>query len=339
MTPTRDGVDYSFSRANVAQLRAAGILVVERYLSHTPAKNLTVGEAAELHGAGIGILLGWESSAGRALEGAVAGSEDGRDAASQAQGLGAPLGLSIYFAVDEQAPRSHWDAVVLYLRAAGAAMSGRYKVGVYADADLIDYLHGQGVVTSEWQTYAWSNGRLSQFADFYQYLNGQTLAGASVDFDEIVHAGNLGAWWPNGVVVPQVNNEVPIVTTPDTTDWFDMATVQDLNNVVVGVFRSTEGQKIIHDACALAIRELAAPNAELYGRIEQAVNDGSVGQVLTALTDPARGVVVTQAQILAAVKSIVIAPTVSQTVDNVAIAKAVRQQFAIDALAGTVTVK
>jgi hypothetical protein len=86
-------------------------------------------------------------------------------------------------------------------------------------------LHGVGVVTSEWQTYAWSNGRLSAQADLYQYLNGQQMAGAQVDFDRIIHPDQLGAWWPNGVA-PSGGG------TPIGDDWMtDPVAVQHLANI------------------------------------------------------------------------------------------------------------
>lgn len=191
-----DGVDYSWARPNPAALAQAGIKLVARYLSHDDSKDISATEAAALHAAGIGVLANWESQPGRPLLGAAAGTQDGTDAAAKAELVGFPHGCCIYYSCDTDTNQSQWPTIAAYYKAAGAATNGRYTVGVYGEADLIEYLHNAGVVTSEWQTYAWSNGRLSAEADFYQYLNGQTVAGASVDLDRIIHPDLLGAWWP-----------------------------------------------------------------------------------------------------------------------------------------------
>lgn len=193
-----DALDYSFGRPNIDALVKAGIKLVSRYLSHTPDKNLSAAEAAALHEAGIGILLNWESEAGRPLGGAANGQPDARDAAALAESIGAPHGLCIYYSCDTDTSPAQWPEIAAYYGAAQKATEGRYTVGVYGEADLIDHLHKQGVVTSEWQTYAWSNGRLSDNADLFQYLNSQTVGGAAVDFDRIINPEQLGAWWPEG---------------------------------------------------------------------------------------------------------------------------------------------
>jgi hypothetical protein len=193
-----DGLDYSYGRPSPATLKAAGIKLVGRYLSHDSTKNLTGPEASALHAAGIGILLNWESVQGRPLGGAATGQPDGHDAAELAESIGAPHGLTIYYSCDTDTTPGQWPMIADYYAAAGKATAGRYAVGVYGEADLIDYLHRHGVVTSEWQTYAWSNGRLSANADLFQYLNNQTVDGAAVDFDRIIHPDQLGAWWPSG---------------------------------------------------------------------------------------------------------------------------------------------
>lgn len=193
-----DALDYSYGRPDPAQLAAAGIRLVSRYLSHDTGKNLTAAEARALHAAGIGILLNWESVEGRPLGGAATGGMDGRDAAALCEQIGAPHGLTIYYSCDTDTTPGQWPIIADYYAAAGKATAGRYQVGVYGEADLIDYLHRQGVVTSEWQTVAWSNGRLSANADLFQYLINQTMAGAAVDFDRIINPDQLGAWWPEG---------------------------------------------------------------------------------------------------------------------------------------------
>lgn len=196
-----DGVDFSYGRPSIPAMVAAGIRLAGRYMSPPPnGKNLTAGEAAQLRAAGIAPLLGWESDAGRPLLGASAGYEDGQAAAAYAESIGAPHGLTIYYACDRDTGPAQWPAVAAYFQAAGLATLGRYLVGVYGEADVIDYLYDHGAATSCWQTYAWSGGRLSANADVYQYSNNVPFAGANVDLNRIIREDRLGAWWPDGYV-------------------------------------------------------------------------------------------------------------------------------------------
>lgn len=219
-----DAVDYSFSRPTTpAALRAAGIRVACRYMSPPPnGKNISSAEVAGLRAAGIGILLNWESTSGRPLGGAAYGTADGLAAAAFAESIGAPHGLTIYYSCDQSTSANQYPAIADYYRAATAATAGRYKVGAYGSVDVINYLVGQGVISGRWQTYAWSGGRLSPYADLYQYQNGQGLVGATVDFNRIINDKNLGVWWPEGldpngggtpIVVP-TEDEMFIITDP-----------------------------------------------------------------------------------------------------------------------------
>jgi hypothetical protein len=94
-------IDTNISLAvQAAALAGAGIQRVGRYLSYTPSKNLTPPEALALGKVGIGCWLVWETTQGRALAGANAGTADAIEAVKQAAALNAPTGTAIYFAVD-----------------------------------------------------------------------------------------------------------------------------------------------------------------------------------------------------------------------------------------------
>jgi hypothetical protein len=78
-----EGIDYAFGRPTMAALKSAGIKFVCRYLSHSPSKNLTAAEARKLTDAGIWIVVVWETTAKRALDGHAAGAADAKDARGQ----------------------------------------------------------------------------------------------------------------------------------------------------------------------------------------------------------------------------------------------------------------
>lgn len=200
-----DAIDQSWGRIDPARAAAAGVKLICGYLSHDPSKNWTADWIKRYHAAGIGVLLNWESDPGRPLLGGPAGAADGAAAVAQAEALiravgyspGSPIG--IMFSCDRDTTPAQYPAVDAYYRATGAATHPAGILnGAYGEADLIDHTHAAGLTQVEWQTLAWSNGRVSAEADLYQYRNGQTLANTSVDFDEIRHPASMGAWWPPG---------------------------------------------------------------------------------------------------------------------------------------------
>jgi hypothetical protein len=225
-----DGLDQSWGYADPKQAAAAGIKVVSMYLSHDPSKNVTAAKVKAYHAAGIGVLLNWESEPGRPLLGKAAGKPDATAAVALVAALIKAVGyaprskLAIPFSCDRDVTRSQMPNV-------------RDYYGATKKVDVIEDLHRQGLTVMEWQTYAWSGGRLSPEADFYQYLNGQHLAGASVDFNRIVHAEQLGAWWPPGHRLDS-SSEHPLedeAMTPDDRKYID-GQFKDLHDYVRAMF-------------------------------------------------------------------------------------------------------
>uniref|UniRef100_UPI00037E522B glycoside hydrolase domain-containing protein n=1 Tax=Brevibacillus massiliensis TaxID=1118054 RepID=UPI00037E522B len=113
----------------------------------------------------------------------------------EAKLIGQPEGTAIYFAVDYDAQPADYAAIEAYLRAAAKELPG-YAVGVYGSYAVVEEMAKRKACTHYWQTYAWSKGQLSKAANLYQYKNGQTLAGHTVDFNEAL--GGEG-WWDTAV--------------------------------------------------------------------------------------------------------------------------------------------
>lgn len=194
MTTQPFGVDYAFGRITGHILRESGIAFVCRYLSHDPAKNLTAAEVKDLHGAGIGIVLVWESGGGRAADGELAGIEDAHAALAEAEGLGVPGDVPIYFAVDFDALSSQMAAIHAYFIGVRSVLGYR-RTGVYGGIHVVQSiqgLHGK----YGWQTLAWSAGQLAPAAQLYQFSNDHTVDGVGVDFDRAEHS-DYGAWQPS----------------------------------------------------------------------------------------------------------------------------------------------
>ncbi len=100
-------IDYSTARPLVAVLKSHGVTAVGRYLGwdsvpgyNSIGKNLTAAEAEALLAAGISIFLVFEYAKDAALRGYAQGLADGGLAAVQLADLGAPQGVTVYFAID-----------------------------------------------------------------------------------------------------------------------------------------------------------------------------------------------------------------------------------------------
>ena len=187
-----EGVDYAFGRPTPATLNAAGVRFVCRYLSHSPAKNLTAAEARALSDAGLWIVAVWETTAQRALDGRKAGAADAAEALAQAQACGMPAGRPVYFAVDWDASSDQQAAINAYLDGA-ASVLGRAHVGIYGGYGPVSRALDAGTATWAWQTYAWSESRWDPRAQLQQYSNDHLLGGVGCDYDRATKT-DYGQW-------------------------------------------------------------------------------------------------------------------------------------------------
>jgi hypothetical protein len=187
------GVDYAWGRPGPAALKTAGAHFACRYLSHDGSgKNLDHAEAKGLSDAGIWIVVVWESTANRALDGHAAGAQDARDAEAQGKACGMPGGRPIYFAVDFDASSGDQGAINDYLRGA-ASVLGTHRVGLYGGYGPVSRSFNAGTIAWGWQTYAWSGGQWDSRAQLQQYSNDHLINGVGLDYDRAVKA-DYGQW-------------------------------------------------------------------------------------------------------------------------------------------------
>jgi hypothetical protein len=170
------GIDIAWATPNVAQIKATGATWVARYFSNDITKNLTGSEVQQYSAAGLGIVVVWESTATRALQGFAAGADDAKAARAQRSMVGLPDTVPIHFAVDTD---TTWGAVAAYFQGAVSVL-GLDLVGVYGGLHVIEGAHSYGL-RYLWQTVAWSGGVWASYATIRQ-PGGTTLAGGA-DFD------------------------------------------------------------------------------------------------------------------------------------------------------------
>lgn len=191
-TPSSDSerlaVDFSYARPDPVAIRQAGYVGAIRYLSPNPKKNITRAEAKALHDAGLWISLVWERSAKRAGEGKGPGVTDARMADAQADALGVPEGVVIFYAVD-------YDATPAQVKAYmdGVKATSKRPVGVYGSARIMDGI----TADAHWQTVAWSGGKVSKRANWLQRTtHSHRITGSkATDWDEnLLIGGKVPVW-------------------------------------------------------------------------------------------------------------------------------------------------
>lgn len=228
-----------------------GIEFVCRYLvpEKYKWKRLTKGEADVISNAGLNIISVFESSASRAAGGAAAGKADGITALSEAKIVGQPEGSAIYFAVDYDAKANDHKVIEEYLKAAAKELPG-YHVGVYGSYSVCLTMFNLGI-KHLWQTYAWSGAKFTNHANIYQYKNGQTVAGVTVDLNNSF--GGEG-WWSTRVKAEKTSCEdVP------TSHWaFESIKKATASGVIAGVAPGVFGlgQNVTREQLAVILDRL-----------------------------------------------------------------------------------
>ena len=157
-------LDYT-TRIDPAALKADGIDNVMRYLCYLPVgawKKIRKSEYDELLNAGISVTLNWEFDERDWLSNR--GSQDAREAISQARELGYPPNCTIFASADFDMTRSEWVTTGRQYAKAFAhtcAING-YRAGVYAPWDVLEWVRAEGIMRYFWQagmSTAWSGHR------------------------------------------------------------------------------------------------------------------------------------------------------------------------------------
>lgn len=198
-----EGIDTAarITAAQAAKLRENGVSFVCRYIGpESWGKTITRDEVAALRGAGLAVMLCYETSADRVKGGARAGAEDAVRARQCAQALGVPAGTVIFFAADYDVPAADLATVEAYLRAATFNIE-EYGVGLYGPERAVAAMNERGACFYFWQCCAWSTNQFLPVADVRQYAwQGDTRAKAmaaacglyAVDLDS---ADTLSGMW------------------------------------------------------------------------------------------------------------------------------------------------
>jgi hypothetical protein len=192
------GLDYAGGRPSGADLAAAGVTFVCRYVADggrdLPEKLLDAEEASNLRANGRQIVINFESD-GRMDGGFALGVADARTALANYLAAGGPPNPVIYFSVDYDAPAQDQEKINDYLRGAASVLGGPQFVGIYGGYWVVKRALDAGVCHFAWQTEAWSGGNVDPRINILQrnslgYMN---VDGVQCDYDE-AHTDYFGQW-------------------------------------------------------------------------------------------------------------------------------------------------
>jgi peptidoglycan hydrolase-like protein with peptidoglycan-binding domain len=201
------------SKTAAIELKRADFEFVARYLGNS-WKTFNNEEAKVISDAGLKLISIFEKSPLNVSYFTKSqGINDAKEAESYANAVGQPHGTAIYFTVDYDAQPSHMSAILSYLDGVRETLND-YKVGLYGSYSVINAIKGK--VDYYWQTYAWSKGKVADHIHMHQYQNGVTVAGVSLDRNDIKK--DPGAWVLNEAPKPSqpVQSKPAPVSVPDT---------------------------------------------------------------------------------------------------------------------------
>ena len=271
-------IDYSFARPGGAAIRAAGFVGAVRYCLYPGdgGKGLTLAELADLRANGLAVALVFESTAQRPLAGRAAGVFDATIALRNLNTLGFPSDRPCYFAVDFDAQNVHWAAIDEYFRGC-ASVLGVNRVGAYGGYRTVLHLSDWRLAKWCWQTRAWSWTAKLPERHLYQCLNGQTLNGGAVDYNE-TNADDWGQW-PSNVALEEPMTDDDLLSVFSGSEEAHLPREERLTNARFRRDEAAAGR-------APSVRELAASAqagvpVEYLAKISPVTVTQTAGTILT----------------------------------------------------------
>jgi hypothetical protein len=187
--------DTAYGRPGGAAYRAAGALGVARYAAAGRADiNLTAAEVADYQTHGLGIVVLVEHEAGFMLGGRARGASAAGGSLGVTRAAGLPDG-PMFGCVDVDATlggvatsrAALGNLAAIADTARGFAdVIGWDRVGIYADAFVIEWLYANTPVRHFLECEAWSGSSVTPYACLYQHARQQLVGGALCDVESVM---------------------------------------------------------------------------------------------------------------------------------------------------------
>lgn len=187
-----NGIDYAWGYPGGKKIKDAGYDFVCRYLSNNVSKNISPPEVKDLHANNLLIVLVWETTEQRALQGYGAGVNDATRALALAVSIECPPKKPIYFACDYDFSYQNQELINDYFQGVSSVIP-LPQVGIYAGYDVVKRTLDAEMATYAWQTSAWSRGKWDSRIHIKQIKYGQLINGVSCDINESCQ-DDFGQW-------------------------------------------------------------------------------------------------------------------------------------------------
>jgi hypothetical protein len=198
--PPPEGVDYSYSRPDLQQLRKAGKSFVVRYLTGGAPKALSHPEAHAVRAAGLDVVSNYEETTSDLTTGGFAhGVALAKKADAAHRASGGPSKAPIYFSADSPPDgwsHAEWQSFEQNLRGI-ASVIGHDRVGLYGGTLALKTAQSNGLASWYWQSLGWRDGEWLHWAHLQQYEIDAPVGGGTVDNNRAM-AGNYGQWTAHG---------------------------------------------------------------------------------------------------------------------------------------------
>jgi hypothetical protein len=180
-------VDYSTGYPGAQVIRDHGFKGAVRYIGFPDRRKCTnAEEVRDFQVAGVGMALVIEDDIGDWRRGFAGGQHLASLGLRHAGDVGFPAERPFYMAVDSDVQSGeNFRIMGEYLQGAGSVLGGAELVGVYGEADVLDYARAHGLAEWFWQTTAWSRGRRVD-AHLYQRMGYVRIGKVTCDFNDIL---------------------------------------------------------------------------------------------------------------------------------------------------------
>jgi len=206
MTVVTRGFDCGFGPPSVSSAQASPYghfwATYLRKRTSSGIHVLNAATAAAYKAAKIPLVFLYEDADPARLvnSGRAGGAADAQVAANDLAALGITDYPAVYFCADTDTNSGQYATIAAYLQGA-ASVIGVARVGLYGEANLIDYVRSHSLASWFFQPYAWSGQRIAAGVHIYQG-NSQSepkrpwqtvIGGITCDIDEALQT-NYGQW-------------------------------------------------------------------------------------------------------------------------------------------------
>lgn len=197
-------LDYAVGTPDPKAVAAAGHAGVIRYVSdrrpgaeYMTGKPLLAAEAAAMRAAGLTVVSNYQFGKAETadwLGGYPAGLQHGRRGAALHTEAGGPAGAPIYVSIDDDPSFSQFVTRIAPYLLAWNSVIGPARVGVYGNAQTIQWASNTGMARWFWQ-HDWGTpkGYLHPAAHLHQIPGQRTVGGINVDVNTVLKA-DYGQW-------------------------------------------------------------------------------------------------------------------------------------------------